>query len=171
MTRGALTTFSVTNDVAKYFAIILAAFAPTYPALGPNDAPRDARERDRPAVIFNALIIIALIPLALKGVRYRPLGAASCCAPHPDLRRRRPDRAVHRDQADRHAAGGNAPAGRRREARMARPLRPAVSMVAVFTILTGVLYPILIWATTHDLFAWEAEGASCRTTAACSARG
>jgi potassium-transporting ATPase ATP-binding subunit len=79
ITRGALTTFSVANDVAKYFAIIPAAFATTYSQLNvlnimhlatPNSAVLSA-------VIFNALIIVALIPLALRGVRYRALGAAS----------------------------------------------------------------------------------------------
>jgi K+-transporting ATPase ATPase B chain len=77
MTRGALTTFSIANDVAKYFAIIPAAFAMTYPELGalnimhlstPNSAILSA-------VIFNALIIVLLIPLAIRGVKYRPLGA------------------------------------------------------------------------------------------------
>ncbi|MCK1786970.1 potassium-transporting ATPase subunit KdpB [Pseudomonas sp. TNT11] len=79
MTRGALTTFSVANDVAKYFAIIPAAFVATYPQLGalnvmhltsPNSAILSA-------VIFNALIIVALIPLALRGVTYRSIGAAA----------------------------------------------------------------------------------------------
>jgi K+-transporting ATPase ATPase B chain len=78
MTRGALTTFSIANDVAKYFAILPAAFASTYPALKALDvmglsSPSGAILS---AVIFNALIIIALVPLALKGVRYRPVGAA-----------------------------------------------------------------------------------------------
>jgi len=79
MTRGALTTFSVANDVAKYFAIVPAAFVATYPQLGalnvmhltsPNSAILSA-------VIFNALIIVFLIPLALKGVKYRSIGAAA----------------------------------------------------------------------------------------------
>jgi potassium-transporting ATPase ATP-binding subunit len=78
MTRGALTTFSIANDVSKYFAIIPAAFASTYPQLAalnimglatPNSAIASA-------VIFNALIIILLIPLALRGVSYRPIGAS-----------------------------------------------------------------------------------------------
>ena len=79
MTRGALTTFSVANDVAKYFAIIPAAFASTYPALGALNIMRLSSPQSAimSAVIFNALIIIALIPLALRGVRYRPLGAAA----------------------------------------------------------------------------------------------
>jgi K+-transporting ATPase ATPase B chain len=78
MTRGALTTFSIANDVAKYFAIIPAAFATTYPALKALDVMRLATPQSAilSAVIFNALIIIALIPLALKGVRYRPVPAA-----------------------------------------------------------------------------------------------
>ncbi|WP_323051071.1 potassium-transporting ATPase subunit KdpB [Caballeronia mineralivorans] len=79
MTRGSLTTFSIANDVAKYFAIIPAAFASTYPQLRVLDimhltSPSSAILS---AVIFNALIIVVLIPLALKGVKYRPLGAAS----------------------------------------------------------------------------------------------
>jgi len=78
MTRGALTTFSISNDVAKYFAIIPAAFAATYPELRALNIMGLATPQSAilSAVIFNALIIIALIPLALRGVRYRPVGAA-----------------------------------------------------------------------------------------------
>jgi K+-transporting ATPase ATPase B chain len=78
ITRGALTTFSIANDVAKYFAIIPAAFASTYPALDALNIMRLATPQSAilSAVIFNALIIICLIPLALRGVRYRPIGAA-----------------------------------------------------------------------------------------------
>src|SRR5882757_1509553 len=78
MTRGALTTFSVANDVAKYFAIIPAAFAATYPQLKVLDIMHLATPNSAvlSAVIFNALIIVALIPLALRGVRYHALGAA-----------------------------------------------------------------------------------------------
>jgi len=77
MTRGALTTFSIANDVAKYFAIIPAAFATTYPALGTLNVMGLATPSSAilSAVIFNALIIIALVPLALKGVKYRAIGA------------------------------------------------------------------------------------------------
>ena len=75
MTRGALTTFSIANDVAKYFAIIPAAFASTYPVLESLNFMH-LQSAILSAVIFNALIIVALIPLALKGVPYRPLGAA-----------------------------------------------------------------------------------------------
>jgi K+-transporting ATPase ATPase B chain len=79
MTRGALTTFSIANDVAKYFAIIPAAFASTYPQLGVLNVMCLATPQSAilSAVIFNALVIIALVPLALKGVRYRPVGAAA----------------------------------------------------------------------------------------------
>src|SRR5580692_8658603 len=76
MTRGSLTTFSIANDVAKYFAIIPAAFASTYPQLAAlNIMNLGTHSAILSAVIFNALIIVALIPLAIKGVKYRPLGA------------------------------------------------------------------------------------------------
>jgi K+-transporting ATPase ATPase B chain len=79
MTRGALTTFSIANDVAKYFAIIPAAFVTFYPQLGTLNMMRLATPQSAilSAIIFNALIIVVLIPLALKGVRYRPVGAAA----------------------------------------------------------------------------------------------
>jgi K+-transporting ATPase ATPase B chain len=79
ITRGALTTFSISNDIAKYFAIIPAAFATTYPALNALNVMHLATPQSAilSAVIFNALIIIFLIPLALKGVKYRALGAGA----------------------------------------------------------------------------------------------
>ena len=79
ITRGSLTTFSIANDVAKYFAIIPAAFATTYPQLAALDVMRLTSPNSAilSAVIFNALIIVLLIPLALKGVKYRALGAAA----------------------------------------------------------------------------------------------
>jgi K+-transporting ATPase ATPase B chain len=79
MTRGNLTTFSIANDVAKYFAIIPAAFAATYPALGAINVMglHSPESAVLSAVIFNALIIVALIPLALRGVRYRPAPAGT----------------------------------------------------------------------------------------------
>lgn len=84
MTRGALTTFSIANDVAKYFAIIPAAFATTYPALNTLNVMGLATPQSAvlSAVIFNALIIIALIPLALKGITYRPIGAGPLLRHH-----------------------------------------------------------------------------------------
>jgi len=86
MTRGALTTFSIANDVAKYFAIIPAMFSTLYALAGSTTGPLGAlnvMQLETPesailsAVIFNALIIVALIPLALRGIRYRPMGAAA----------------------------------------------------------------------------------------------
>ncbi len=79
MTRGALTTFSIANDVAKYFAIIPAMFLAAFPALGALNVMRLATPESAilSAVIFNAVIIVALVPLALTGVAFRPLGAAA----------------------------------------------------------------------------------------------
>jgi K+-transporting ATPase ATPase B chain len=79
ITRGALTTFSIANDVAKYFAIIPAIFAGAFPVLAALNVMRlhSANSEVLSAVIFNALIIVALIPLALRGVRFRPIGAAA----------------------------------------------------------------------------------------------
>jgi K+-transporting ATPase ATPase B chain len=84
MTRGALTTFSIANDVAKYFAIIPAAFATTYPALGKLNVMHLATSQSAilSAVIFNALIIVALIPLALRGIKYRAVGASRLLRDH-----------------------------------------------------------------------------------------
>jgi K+-transporting ATPase ATPase B chain len=78
ITRGALTTFSIANDVAKYFAIIPAIFAAAYPGLDTLNIMRlhSAQSAILSAVIFNAIIIVALIPLALRGVRYRPSSAS-----------------------------------------------------------------------------------------------
>ena len=79
MTRGALTTFSIANDVAKYFAILPAMFLAFYPQLGALNVMElhSPESAILSAIIFNALIIVALIPLALKGVTYRAAGAAS----------------------------------------------------------------------------------------------
>ena len=127
ITRGALTTFSIANDVAKYFAILPAIFAATYALAGGSQmaahfgsGPLDKLNLMNlgspesaiiSAIIFNALVIPMLVPLALRGVRYRPIGAARDAAQEPlHLRLRRPDRTVHRDQADRprrqRSAGG-----------------------------------------------------------------
>ncbi len=104
MTRGSLTTFSIANDVAKYFAIIPAMFAAVLPELDRLNvmdlsSPRSAILS---AVIFNALIIVALVPLALRGVKFRAEAAAARAAPQPaDLRPRWPHRPVRRHQAHR----------------------------------------------------------------------
>ena len=100
ITRGALTTFSVANDLAKYFAILPAMFVALYPSLGALNIMRLATPQSAilSAVIFNALIIVALIPLALRGVRYRPDQRRAPAAPQPaDLRPRRRRRPVRRD--------------------------------------------------------------------------
>ena len=109
ITRGALTTFSVANDVAKYFAILPAMFAATYATGGAADGPLDRlnimalgtpESAIISAIVFNALIIPLLVPLALRGVRYRRDRRDRPAAAQPaDLRPRRPDRPVHRDQA------------------------------------------------------------------------
>ena len=111
ITRGALTTFSIANDVAKYFAILPAMFAFTYATKpgerGPLNALNvmhlgDPKSAIISAIIFNALIIPALVPLALKGVKLPRDRRDGAPAPEPaDLRARRHDPAVHRDQADR----------------------------------------------------------------------
>jgi K+-transporting ATPase ATPase B chain len=79
MTRGSLTTFSIANDVAKYFAIIPAAFAATYPQLNALNVMHltSPASAIMSAVIFNALVIVFLIPLALRGVSYKAMSAAS----------------------------------------------------------------------------------------------
>jgi potassium-transporting ATPase ATP-binding subunit len=79
ITRGSLTTFSITNDVAKYFAIIPAMFSAVFPGLAKLNILHLATPESAitSAIIFNALIIVALIPLALRGVRYRPASASS----------------------------------------------------------------------------------------------
>ena len=79
MTRGTLTTFSIANDVAKYFAILPAMFMGVFPEIAPLNVMRLASPSSAilSAVIFNAIIIVLLIPLALRGVRYRPIGAAA----------------------------------------------------------------------------------------------
>lgn len=82
MTRGVLTTFSIANDVAKYFAIIPAMFMSVYPEIAPLNIMGLASPRSAilSAVIFNAIIIILLVPLALRGVRYRAIGAGPLLA-------------------------------------------------------------------------------------------
>ena len=106
MTRGALTTFSIANDVAKYFAMIPAMFIAFYPQLQALNVMHLGNPQSAilSAIIFNALIIVALIPLALKRRRLPADRRGGDPAAQPAaLRRRRHHRAVRRDQADRHA--------------------------------------------------------------------
>ena len=101
ITRGALTTFSIANDVAKYFAMLPAMFAAVFPGLNKLNimhlhSPQSAIAS---AIVFNALIIVALIPLALRGVRYKPSSASLDARPQlVGLRRRRPDPPVYLHQ-------------------------------------------------------------------------
>ena len=104
ITRGSLTTFSIANDVSKYFAILPAIFVATYPELGALNIMRlhTPQSAILSAVIFNALIIVALVPLALRGVAFRADRRGGAAAAQPaDLRPGRPGRAVRRHQADR----------------------------------------------------------------------
>ena len=110
MTRGALTTFSIANDVAKYFAIVPAMFILAFPQLAVLNVMRLATPESAilSAVIFNAVIIIALIPLALKGIAYTAARRCGDLAPeHADLRPGRHRPAVRRHQGDRYRAGGS----------------------------------------------------------------
>ena len=126
MTRGALTTFSIANDVAKYFAIIPAMFLAFYPQLAALNIMHLASPQSAilSAIIFNALIIIALIPLALKGVAYRADRGRRAAAPQPaDLRRRRHRHSVYRHQGDRPRR--HRLASRLRRSIMLKEIRPA----------------------------------------------
>ena len=126
MTRGSLTTFSIANDVAKYFAIIPAMFLAFYPQLGALNVMQLTSPQSAilSAIIFNALVIIALIPLALKGVSYRPVGSRGAAAPEPaDLRRRWHYHSVYRYQGYRPRGHSLAPRLRRKT--MLKQIRPA----------------------------------------------
>ena len=128
MTRGALTTFSIANDVAKYFAIIPAMFLAFYPQLGVLNVMHLASPQSAilSAIIFNALIIIALIPLALKGVAYRADRRRRAAAPQPaDLRPRRHHRS--RSSASRPSTSSSPPLHLPEgETTMFREIRPAI---------------------------------------------
>ena len=145
MTRGCLTTFSIANDVAKYFAILPAMFMVAFPEIAPLNvmgltSPESAILS---AVIFNALIIVALIPLALRGVRYRPLGAAALLRRSLlDLRRRRRRRAVRRHQAHRRRAEPRR--ARLRRTSMKKELVVALRMTLATLVLTGLVYPLVV---------------------------
>ena len=104
ITRGSITTFSIANDVAKYFAIVPAMFVTVFPELNALNVMGLSTPQSAilSAVIFNALIIVALIPLALRGVVVQArAGERAAPAQPPHLRRRRDHRPVHRDQGDR----------------------------------------------------------------------
>ena len=161
MTRGSLTTFSIANDVAKYFAIIPAMFVATYPALGALNIMRlhSPQSAILSSVIFNALIIIALIPLALRGVTYRPAPARRDPAP----------------QSARSTASGGlivpfvgiklidvlliAPrAGLSHANHVRTQLRPAIVLTLLLCVITGFVYPGVVTGLAQLLFPWQANG-------------
>ena len=156
ITRGSLTTFSIANDVAKYFAIIPAMFAGSLPVLDrlnvmQLESPRSAILS---AVIFNALIIVALIPLALRGVRFRArLGGGRSASQPPHLRARRDRPAVHRDQG--RSTSSSAGSGCQL---MRRQILPAIVAFLAFTVLTGVAYPLAVTGVAQVAFAHRADG-------------
>ena len=162
MTRGALTTFSIANDVAKYFAIIPAMFAVAFPVLAALNIMRLKTPESAilSAVIFNALIIVALVPLALRGVQYRPMSAE----------------ALLRRNLLIYGVGGiivpfigikiidviiTSAAGWRRELtnmNITRNLIVAVLMTVVTTVLLGVVYPLVVTGLAQVLFPDKANG-------------
>ncbi len=154
MTRGALTTFSIANDVSKYFAIIPAMFSTLYMAIGAKSGPLSAlnimqlatpESAILSAVIFNALIIVALIPLALRGIKYRPLGAAVVLRRNlllygfggiviPFVGIKMIDVIVTLlGWCD----GGN-------QMNLSKQIYPAVALTIVLTVLVGIIYPFVM---------------------------
>ena len=160
ITRGALTTFSIANDVAKYFAIIPAMFVSVFPGLQTLNVMKlhSSQSAILSAVIFNAIIIVMLIPLALRGVKYRPQPAADDAPSEPrDLRARRRDRAVHRDQArgpDRHRVEAGL---------MRRHLLAGLRMLVILTVLLGVIYPLAVTGISQLTMSHRANGSLVRS--------
>ena len=175
MTRGALTTFSIANDLAKYFAVIPAMFIVTLPSCEPWTSwawrhDGGAYSAILAAVIFNAIIIPLLIPIALKGVKYRPVGAGRALAAQPPvLRARRRDRAVHRNQADRpHDRPAPGPGRHRLSSELSSETRKEnrhdprdckrPGRLRGDVLLCAVAYPAAVWGLAQLAFPHEAEG-------------
>ena len=155
ITRGSLTTFSIANDVAKYFAIIPAMFVGVFPALDRINVMdlQTPRSAILSAVIFNALVIVCLIPLALRGVKFRAESAAAV------LRRNlliygvggiiTPFIGIKAHRRGHLGPGSEV---------MRRQLIPALRMVLVLTVLCGLLYPLAMTGVAQALFADKADG-------------
>ena len=169
ITRGSITTFSIANDVAKYFAIVPAMFITVYPELNALNVMGLSTPQSAilSAVIFNALIIVALIPLALRGVAFRAgPGERPAPAQPVDLRSRWDHRPVPGDQADR--SHRHRPPPRLGRLTMQHFLRhqllPAVMLLLALTIITGVIYPAAITAIGQVAFPNQANGSFITTT-------
>ena len=159
ITRGSLTTFSIANDVAKYFAIIPAMFSAVLPALDSLNVMHLSSPRSAilSAVIFNALIIVALVPLALRGVKFRAEAAAAVLRRNLlDLRPRRRRRPVRRHQAHRHRRHRT---GSRTDMQpFIRQLRPASSRSSCSRSILGIVYPLVVTALGQVAFHDKANG-------------
>ena len=138
ITRGALTTFSIANDVAKYFAILPAMFAAGLSRARTGSTSCSCTARTSAilsAVIFNALVIVALVPLALRGVRYRPVVGRGDAAPQPArLRRRRADRPVRRDQARSTCSSSSSPESGDRHEHSLRQILAGLRLLLALTV-------------------------------------
>ena len=158
MTRGSLTTFTIANDVAKYFAIIPAAFAATYPQLDGaqhhaacNPATRHPVGRDLQRPDHHRPD-----PAGPARREVRPVEASRAAPQQPaDLRPRRPDRAVHRHQARRPASSACSASGGRT---MTSMLRPALVLFVLLSVITGVVYPLAITGIAQVVFPHQANG-------------
>ncbi len=164
ITRGALTTFSIANDVAKYFAIIPAMFVAAYPSLDRLNVMELASPQSAilSAVVFNALVIVALIPLALRGVRFRAaVGDVGPAAQHPRVRPRRHRRAVRRHQAHRPARLHHPRNRLTMFTDLYRQSLAGLRLLLVMTVLLGVGYPAAVWAA-GQAFGDRADGSLVR---------
>ena len=173
MTRGALTTFSIANDVAKYFAILPAIFGAYYIASGESRGAlwalnvmglHSAHSAILAAVIFNAVIIIALIPLALRGVSYQAMNAETLLRRNLlILRCRWPDCALprylaHRPTARHLQAGSSQLICNLRTKIMLKLFVSAIRATFVITLLTGLAFPFLITGLAQVFFSGQAHG-------------